>query len=88
MALPEALLCAAEGTRRLTRAAARLKNAVLAGIPLSEAFAREKFPRTTVQFCLLAEESGIIRAGSRSPPKHWSRRRVNALPAAARSIPP
>lgn len=58
MALPEALLCAAEGTRRLTRAAARLKEAVLAGIPLSEAFAREKFPRTAVQFCLLAEESG------------------------------
>ena len=58
MALPEALLCAAEGTRRLTRAAARLKKAVLAGIPLSEAFAREKFPRTAVQLCLLAEESG------------------------------
>ena len=58
MALPEALLCAAEGTRRLTRAAARLKEAVLAGIPLSEAFSREKFPRTAVQLCLLAEESG------------------------------
>ena len=58
MALPEALLCAAEGTRRLTRAAARLKKAVLAGIPLSEAFSREKFPRAAVQLCLLAEESG------------------------------
>ena len=58
MALPEALLCAAEGTRRLTRAAARLKKALLAGIPLSEAFSREKFPRAAVQLCLLAEESG------------------------------
>ena len=58
MALPEALLCAAEGTRRLTRAAIRLKEAVLAGIPLSEAFVREKFPCAAVQFCLLAERSG------------------------------
>ena len=58
MPFPEALLYAAEGVRRLTRAAIRLKEAVLAGVPLSEALAREKFPRTAVQFCLLAERSG------------------------------
>lgn len=58
MPFPEALLYAAEGVRRLTRAAIRLKEAVLAGVPLSEALACEKFPRTAVQFCLLAERSG------------------------------
>lgn len=59
--LPEALVFAAEGAGKGVKSAANaLKEDVLAGMPLSEAFAREKFAPAALPFIRLAEKSGSL----------------------------